>query len=380
MKHSVVIAGSLAQRPQHGGHTWVFLQYLLGFRQLGWDIHFIDSIEPMLCVDTTGERSLPKDSINVTRFLSVMERFGLGSNYTLQCGDHTWGLPRQQMLERVRSADFFLNVMGFIRDEAILSAAQHRVFLDIDPGFSQMWHALGLSDIFQGHDQFVTIGENIGSSGCSIPTCDISWITSPQPVALSEWPKQTTDSRTMTSIASWRGPFGPIEYQGTTYGLRVHEFRKFAALPTLTDTRCQLALDIHSAESVDLEMLQRNKWELLDPVVCAGDPWRYRDFVQQSGAELMVAKHIYVATRSGWFSDRSICYLASGRPVLAQQTGWKFPSGEGLLGFTNLEEAVEGCREIFADYAVHAKAARDLAVECFDSNVVLTRLLTKLGI
>ena len=136
-------------------------------------------------------------------------------------------------------------------------------------------------------------------------------------------------------MASWRGPFAPIEYEGVTYGLRVHEFRRFADLPARTPERLEVALDIHEAETGDLELLRSNGWHLADPAVEAADPWAYRDYVQRSKGELMIAKNMYVASRSGWVSDRSICYLASGRPVVAQDTGISdlYPVGEGLLTF-----------------------------------------------
>jgi hypothetical protein len=137
-------------------------------------------------------------------------------------------------------------------------------------------------------------------------------------------------------------------------------------------------MDIHSAETNDLSMLALNGWQLVDPGAVARDPWRYREYIQQSKAELMVAKNLYVETRGGWFSDRSICYLASGRPVLAQNTGWSHPSGSGLLSFSTIEEAVNGVIDINTNYAEHSKAARELAAEIFDSDKVLLRLIEKL--
>lgn len=379
VKLSLVIAGSLAQRPHHGGHAWVFLQYLLGFRRLGWDVLFLDSIAPDLCADEAGQRCEPAQSLNVRRFREIMTGFGLAENCALFCGGEIFGLPRKTVVERVRSAEFLLNVMGFLRDEDVLAAARRRVFLDIDPGFGQIWCELGLSDIFAGHDAFVTIGERIGTADCAVPRCGFDWITTPQPVVLDQWPACNGAPPNFTSVASWRGPFGPIEYRGQTYGLRVHEFRKFAQLPRQTGARFELALDIHSAEVNDLALLRENGWQLVDPVAAAGDTASYRRFVQQSRAELMVAKNLYVETGGGWFSDRSICYLASGRPVLAQRTGWTFPEGCGLVGFSTLEEAIEGVQAIDADYAAHSRRAREIACECFDSDKVLGALLEKLN-
>jgi hypothetical protein len=227
----------------------------------------------------------------------------------------------------------------------------------------------------------VTVGENIGGPDCTIPTCGLEWITTPQPVVLELWPPRADGGERFTSVASWRGPFGPIDYGGRTYGLRVHEFRKFAKLPSLSRQSFEIALDIDPAEVDDLALLRDNGWSLVDPDAVAGDPWAYRRYVQGSMAELMIAKNMYVESRSGWFSDRSICYLASGKPVLAQETGFTrfHPAGEGLLAFETLEEALAGAEEISGDYERHARAARALAEERFDSRKVLRRLLERLG-
>jgi hypothetical protein len=282
--------------------------------------------------------------------------------------------------------------MGFLTDEEVLSRAPRRVFLDIDPGFGQMWHDLGLHDVFHGHDDYVTIGENIGRPGCSIPTCGLKWITTPQPIVLDYWPAGRIGNPSypaagsggdgFTSIASWRGPFGPLEYKGKTYGLRVHEFRKFVTLPRRSGRPFQVALDIHPDEVNDRALLNANGWSVVDPIAVAGDPWAYQAYIQGSGSEFMVAKNMYVQAHSGWFSDRSICYLASAKPVVAQDTGLEhlIPTGEGLLTFTTLEEALAGVEEISLNYPRHARAARALAQEVFDSDKVLSRLLSKLAV
>lgn len=384
MAETIVIAGSLAQKPRHGGHTWVFLQYLLGFKRLGWNVLLLDKLEPDTCRDEAGQPCAPDASLNLRYLGEVMGRFGLGEAFAVLCdgGRRCVGMSRQQVLERTRRAALFLNLMGFLKDEEVLGCAQRRVFLDIDPGFGQMWKELGLHDPFAGHDAFVTIGENIGRPGCAVPTCGLPWVTTPQPVVLDYWPPAAgVNGRGYTSVASWRGAYGPLEYEGKTYGLRVHEFRKFAALPRLSGQPFEVALDIHPADVKDLELLRANGWSLADPVAAAGDPWAYRAFIRSSRAEFMVAKNMYVEAQSGWFSDRSICYLASGKPVLAQDTGLKglYPTGAGLLTFRTPEEALSRVEEVEADYARHARAARAVAEECFDSDKVLNRLLAKLG-
>ncbi|MEK6250821.1 MAG: hypothetical protein AABM43_02550 [Actinomycetota bacterium] len=384
MRETIIVAGSLAQRPYIGGHTWVFLQYLLGFRRLGWDVLFVDRLEPEMCVDADGEPAGLRSSVNLTYLADVMERFRLGDRWSLlyDGGHEVVGCTRAEVVDVARRSALLLNVMGFLNDEEILAAAPLTAFLDIDPGFGQIWQQLGLHQTFQGHDRYVTIGERIGAADCRVPTCGIDWVTTKPPVELAEWPPQADSRSAFTSVASWRGAFGPLEYEGRTYGLRVHEFRRFFALPALTSAAFEVALDIDEAEVDDLRQLEANGWTLVDPRVAAGDPWRYRDFVQRSAAELMVAKNLYVDTRNGWFSDRSACYLASARPVLAQDTGLEglLPLGEGLLTFSTPEEAVAGVEEIRGDYGRHSRAAREIAAEHLAADRVLPRLLERLGI
>ncbi len=372
MSETIIVAGSLAARPGVGGHTWVFLQYLLGFRKLGYDVLFLDRLEPDMEAGDDGVRYLA----------GVMERFGIPWALFRDGGRELLGLERDEVVKRARRSSLLLNVMGFIDDEETLAAAPLRAFLDIDPGFGQMWRELGLHDMFQGHHRYVTIGERIGTPDCGVPACGIDWVTTKQPVELGEWPFAPGAGRRFTSVASWRGAFGPIEYGGRTYGLRVHEFRRFLEIPERSSGEFEVALDIHEADADDLERLRRHGWLRADPRAVAGDPWLYRDYVRASAAELMVAKNLYVETRGGWFSDRSACYLASGRPVLAQDTGLDglVPSGEGLVTFSTLDEAAAGVEEILGDYERHSRAARAIAEEHFAAERVLARLLERLGV
>lgn len=370
----VVVAGALAQKPTYGGHAWVFLQYLLGFRRLGFDVLFLDRLEPDMAIN---------DAAGLAYVRNVLEPFGLGDNVAILCdqGRRTLGLARDEVLERIRGSVLLLNVMGFLDDEEILAAAPCRVFLDIDPGFSQMWRELGLADTLTGHHRFLTVGENVGQPNCTVPTCGLDWVTTRQPIVLEEWPG-TDGGGPFTTVGAWRGPFAPVEYGGTTYGLRAHEFRRFAALPRITGQVFEVALDIHPDEVRDIELLRDNGWLLVDPSEAAQSPSAYRTYIQRSGAEFAAAKNMYVKARTGWFSDRSACYLASGKPVLVQDTGLDslYPIGEGLMTFTTLEEAVGGVEAIVGDYRRHARAARDLAEDLFDSDKVLSHLLDKLAV
>jgi hypothetical protein len=371
-RRTIVVAGSLAQKPGQGGHAWVFLQYLLGFRRLGFEVTFVDQLP-------AGAEN--RDAA-VAWMGRVMHGFGLDGHWSLldDAGRNVAGLSVAEVVVRTRRSAFLVNVMGFLRCEEVLAVAPRRVFLDIDPGFPQMWQALGLADVFAGHDDFVTIGENIGRPGCHVPTCDRAWITTPQPVVLEEWPSRSESGTALTSVATWRGAYGPVEYEGRSYGLRAHELRRFAALPGASSVPLNLALSIHPADEADRALLESSGWTLLDPAIVAADPWVYRDFIQGSAGELMVAKNMYVQARSGWISDRSICYLSTGRPVVAQDTGLasRYPTGCGLLTFTTFDEAVDAIEQVAAEPAKHGRAARELAEAYFDSDIVLGRLLSEL--
>ena len=381
---TLTVAGALAQKPHAGGHTWALLQYVLGFRQLGWNVLFLDQIDARMCTDAAGQPCPPEDSIQARYFHDVMTRFDLQDACALVVdGGQFLGLSRPRVLERLSASPFLLNIMGYLQIDDLLAAVPARVFLDIDPGFGQMWKALGLHDPFRGHDAHVTIGLRIGEPDCPIPTGGISWITTPQPIALDYWPvtPRVTDGP-FTSVASWRGANGPVTFEGRTYGLRVHEFRKFAALPALTGRPFAVALDIHADDARDRDLLIANGWRLDDPRQVAGDPDAYQAYIQGSAAEFLTAKNMYVQTNSGWISDRSLCYLASGRPVLAQDTGFGaiYPTDAGLLRYRTLDDACAGVEAICAGYDRQARAARMVATEIFDATRVLGRLLAALGV
>lgn len=377
---SVVLAGSVAQRPGRGGHAQVFLSYLSGLDRLGHDVFFLDRLSPEM-LDGVGQVDLAR-SRQAQWLESVMSTAGFGDRFLLLTeGDSGSQEAHAAALARLRTADMLINVNGFLRDERLLGAPALCAFLDIDPAIQQMWEALGLASSFEGHDLHFTVGENIGAGSCVVPTCEVEWTATRPPVVLDEWEVQSA-GRAFTSVASWRGPYGPIEYLGETYGLRVHELRDFAPLASRVKPELAIALDIDPEDSADAKLLQSAGWVLLDPFDVAADPAAYRSFVQCSLAELSVAKNVYVRSQCGWFSDRSACYLASGRPVVAQDTGFRenLPVGEGLLPFTTSEEAAAAIEEVHGNWKAHSMAARALAAECFDSAMVLRKMLDVAGI
>ena len=203
------------------------------------------------------------------------------------------------------------------------------------------------------------------------------------PVVLDQWPlTEARDRGRFTTIATWRSGFGTVEFEGRSYGLKVHEFRKMLELPQRAPGTFEIALDIHAGDSGDLEKLQGHGWRIVDPRQAAHDPDAFRDYVQGSGAEFSVAQGVYVDTSSGWFSDRTAGYLASGKPALVQDTGLagNYAVGEGLVTFRTLEEAIAGAERIGADYQAHSQAARALAERHFDSDKVLADFLSRAGV
>jgi len=375
------VAASIAQRPGFGGHAWAFLQYALGFRELGYEPVFVDRLSAAMVGPEHGEEAATR--IAVDWFRDVMEFAGLERSSALLLDDGaSVGLGREELRERISAAPFLLNVMGFLDEPDLLEAARLRVFLDVDPGFTQLWRELGQADLLAGHERFVTVAGNLGSEGCDIPTCGLEWLTLRPPVVLDRWPAEPTQSRTFSAIGSLRGPYAPIELDGQTLGLRVHELRRFAELPGRTAADFRFALDADPADSRDTELLRSNGWELVDPRAVAASPSAYANFVRSSGAEIGIAKNVYVATNSGWLSDRSVCFLASGRPVLCQDTGLGdlVAAGKGLIAFTTPEEAIDGAMSILGEWERHATAARQIAEDLFDARKVLGALLDDLGV
>jgi len=328
----ILISGMIAGDPQQGGATWAVLQYVLGLRALGHDVKLVEPVE----------RIEPRSE---AYFREVVERFGLGDDAALLVSGttETAGVGYERLARAAEGADLLLNVSGMLRDERLVAGPRLRAYLDLDPAFNQLWHVVEGIDVgLDRHERFVTVGLALGEPQCPLPTCGREWIKTLPPVVLADWPAAVDPPPTaaFTTVANWRG-YGSIDWNGVRYGQKAHSLRLLLELPQRTPERLALALAIHPDETADLEALDRHGWELVDPVEAAGTPDRYRDFVRGSKGELGVAKSGYVASRCGWFSDRTACYLASGRPAVVQDTGFErwLPTGAGLHTFTDVEGA-----------------------------------------
>ena len=338
----ILVAGMVAAHPHQGGATWAVLQYVRGLEQLGHELWLVDPAEP------TAE------SEGYFAGLDLGSRAFLGR----------YGGP---------PPDVLLNISGMLRDERVLGGAPIRVFLDLDPGFNQLWHLHGVDAGLDGHTHYVTVGSRVPPTGHD-------WIPTLPPVVLDDWHvAERIETDAFTTVGNFRA-YGSIEHEGVRYGQKAHSLRPLVELPRLTDQRFALALDIHPDEP-DLATLREHGWELLDPRVVAGTPERYAAFVRGSKAELGIAKEGYVVSRCGWFGDRSAAYLASGRPVVAQDTGFgeRLPVGAGLFAFADTDDVLGAIEALRLDYGRHARAARAIAEEHLDSRRVLTRLLHEVG-
>jgi hypothetical protein len=317
------------------------------------------------------------------RFEALTGEFELGSRAALIVGEgrETLGAPFRSVLDACDSAEALLDLSGVLERGDLLERFAVRAYVDLDPAFNQLWHESGIDRGFGAHTHHFTVGQRIGDSDCEIPTCGARWRRILPPVALSAWAPAPPQPRApVTTLANWRS-YGPVEWGGVFYGQKAHSLRHLIELPRRSREQFVLALDIDPGEVDDLRALRDGGWQLADPRVVASSAEAYRAFIAGSKAELGIAKAGYVTARCGWFSDRSACYLASGRPVLAQDTGLAgaLPVGEGLLTFDDADGAVAALDELESRYAAHASAARALAESCLDSRLVLGGLLEELG-
>jgi len=372
----ILVGGMVAGDPGQGGATWAVLQYVLGLRRLGHDVLLVEPVPAGV-----GREVL-------RYFADVVAEFGLdGRAALLGAGTHdAVGVPYPEVLRFARDADLLVNISGMLTDDAVLDAVACRVYLDLDPGFTQLWHDVeGIDMGFDRHTHFATVGLAIGGES-PVPTCGRSWLPTLPPVVLDRWPvadplvDDDLVHDALTTIGNWRG-YGSIDHDGVHYGQKAHSWRGLVDLPGRTGERFLLGFRIHPDERRDIDALAANGWELIDPATVAGTPAAYREFVGGSKAELGLAKQGYTASRSGWFSDRSACYLASGRPVIAADTGFgpALPVGEGLLTFADEDDAVAAVDGLRTAYERHAKAARAIAEEYLDSDRVLASLLDRLA-
>jgi hypothetical protein len=365
----ILLAGIIARYP-FGGVTWCSLMYLTGLRALGHEVFYLEDTGE--CVYDPVANTRATDPAYGTAYIQrALEPCGLGDRWSFVNYDGTYhGRTHDEVKRYCADADLFLNLSGgcwFWRDE--YRRIPHKAFIDSDPAFTQL--AIAKADpwyvqFFEGFDRLFTFGANIGTPGSPVPTGAFAWRHTWQPVTMDDWTPQVPPRDRFTSVMTWQ-----IESFTDVGGNKDQEFLRFIDLPSRTAQRFELAVNGPQT------LLRGFGWDTVDAMHVSRTPPLYRDFIHGSKAEFGVAKHTYVATHSGWFSDRTECYLASGRPALVQDTGWSrhLPSGEGLLAFSTVEEAVAGIEIINLDYDRHARRARELAGDAFAAGRVLPKLL-----
>jgi len=368
--------------------AWMHLQIVAGLRRLGHDVYYFETTSSWP-YDPIQQSRVCESDYSVRYLAKVAESFGLAARwaYRRSYGDKAWfGLERARAEELLAHADVVLNVAGATRFAEEGLAVGRLVYFGTDPVLHEIAFANGVEDIrtlIEEHHEFVTYGENIGSSDCPVPSLSPLHARTRQPVLLDVWEDGQPSREEFTTVCNWRQDGRDIVFRGETYFWSKHyEFLKFIDLPKRLHQQLELAMGLTNVEPAVQCMLRSYGWRLVDAHSFTMDPWPYRDYVLASRGEFTVAKDQNVRLRSGWFSERSACYLAAGRPVITQDTGFdKFiPTGEGLFAFNTMDDILTAFEAISSDYARHSRAARALAEEYFGAETVLTKLLNDLGL
>ena len=376
----IVVLGYIVRCPL-GGMAWHYMQYVMGLAALGHDVWFVeDSDDYPSCYDPVRHvtDTEPTYGLEFTRL--AFDRVGLGARWAYYDGNTSlWSGPaRDRIVEVCESADLLLNVSAANPLRSWLEKTPVRIFVDTDPVFEQIRqltvparHARA-----REHTHFLSFGENIERADSAIPRDGLPWRATRQPIVLDAWPV-TPGPRAgkFTTVMQWES-YPPREYAGVRYGLKGMSFAPYMDLPERAGPVLELALGTPEAPR---DLLRAKGWTLIDPLAVTRDPWTYQQYIQSSKAEFSIAKHGFVAARSGWFSERSAAYLASGRPVLAQDTGFTswLAAGAGVVPFTTPAEALSGIEDIGRRYPEHCRAARAVAAEYFAAEKVLGRLLDR---
>ena len=385
----VVVGGYLGLLPA-GGVAWDYVQYPRSFADLGCDVFYVEDTQlwPVYAAEDQA------DGEPNARYLGgVMEAFGLGDRwaYRDEASGRLFGMSEGALAEVYRTADVFVNVSCSTAVRDAVARIPVRVLVDSDPMFTQIQLETGalftagepgLRALVDAHTHHATFGENVGGPGCRMPDVGVDWIPTRQPVCLDRWTPQAGPGGTWTTLMNWTAA-PPLDWSGETWGQKDVTFREIEGLPARVPG-LPLAVAVGQTTGAPFPRAEAEAagWTVLDPDVVAPDWRRYRAFLGSSRGELSVAKETYVKARTGWFSCRSACYLAAGRPVVTEDTGWTrtTPHGLGLLPFHDAASAAEALRAVEADYAAHARAAREIAEAHFDGRRVLADLLAAVGV
>jgi hypothetical protein len=371
----------------YAGMAWMHMQIALGLRRLGHDVYYIEATSTWP-YDPLRQARVCDSQYALPYLARVATSFGLGERWAYRRSylDGEWfGLRRQQAEDLLWHADAVFNVAGatYLAKENLHIGRP--VYFGTDPVRHELEFAKGDGDtrvFIEEHTDFVTYGENIGTPDCLIPPLPRLRARTRQPVLLDFWESGCPTRAMFTTVCNWKQSGHDIEYQGELYyWSKHHEFLKFIELPQRVAQPIELAMPLTTLPAEDRRTLETHGWQLTNAHAFTTDPWTYRDYVRASRGEFTVAKDQNVRLRSGWFSERGACYLAAGRPVITQDTGFGtvLPTGEGLFAFNTMEEIVAAFDAIQADYARHSRAARRIAEEYFRAETVLAKVVHDLG-
>jgi len=371
----IIVAGTIG-RSGLGGQAWATLQYLLGFRALGHDVVYMEDCGTTSWV-WNWERADWDYGLDypAAYVRACLKPFGFGDRWIYRTDTDSRGMSPRAFSEICASADLLiLRAAPLWSWHSEYDQPTRRAFIDVDPGFTQISISNGDTGLAEGvaHcERRFTVAQRIGQPDCALPTAGGPWLKTLPPVHLPAWPVSDAPATHFTSVMRWQG-FREARFKGAEYGQRDKAFPRFLDLPRRTDQPFRLAV-----MGVDRETLRAQGWETSPGEEISRTPESYQAFIRSSRAEFSVPKHGYVATRGGWFSDRSVCYLASGRPVLMQDTGladW-LPVGKGVVPFTDPDSALAGIVAVNQGYEEHRRAARHLATEVFSASKVLPLLI-----
>jgi len=375
----VIVLGYIVRGPL-GGLAWHHLQYVIGLSKLGHDVYYFeDSDDYPSCYDPRRHVTDVNPEYGLKFTAQAFNRLGLKDHWAYyDAHTDTWHGPSGDNVVNIcKSADLLLNVSGVNPLRSWSLDIPQRVMIDTDPVFTQIAHLSNLAALKRAkqHTGFLSFAQNIGSKNCLVPNDGLPWKPTRQPVVLNHWPVTSAPSEgAYTTVMQWDS-YEDAEYGGVHYGMKSDSFEPVMGLPLKTNSTLEIAL---GSQTAPRDQLVANGWLLRDPLAITLDPWIYQKYIQGSKGEFSVAKQGYVISNSGWFSERSAVYLASGRPVIVQDTGFSdwMKVGEGVWAFGDVNEALSGLDEINGNYGFHCEKAQGIAEEYFEFRKVLTQLIT----
>jgi hypothetical protein len=385
----IVVMGFMGSIPI-AGVIWQHIHYIVGLQRLGHDVYYIEDSARLPYNPETFE--VGDDFDYAAKLLERLSREFHFKNHWAFCARYleenpTAGLPLKKIRQLYREADAVLNICGTQEFNDDLLANERILYVESDPGVEQIKidkRVKSTIDYLRRHHALFTFGENVGTRSFPVPTHGFKWLPTRQPVVADLWKTNRSPPRAavFTSVANWStSGLKDITWRGEKYlWSKSREFIRFVTAPKKSGETFELATNIKDQPT--RAKFESNGWRLESPLQLSVDYWLYRDYIRRSKAEFTVAKDQYVRLNTGWFSDRSVCYLAAGRPVVIQETGFTrhYGGDAGLLAFRSLGEIVEAVKMINADYAKHSRAARQIAREIFEAEKVVKSLLDRAGI